>query len=223
MIQRKKNIAVIPAKGFSGRLKNKNILDFHGNPLVVHKINQLKAVNEIDEIVVSSDCEKILSLARSHDVTALKRPHKYTLDDVKISEFFRYIADVLDGENIIWACCTSPLVGSELIKQALLQYNKNVPQHHDSLITVYEYQHYLLDENGPMNFEIGDNHKYSQDLPKLDLFTNGVLIAPRTGYKKWGSNFGPNPFRMKVTQKQAVDIDTPTDFEIAKALWDSEL
>ena len=43
--------AVIPVKGNSTRLPNKNILPFAGTNLLEHKINQLKAVKGINEII----------------------------------------------------------------------------------------------------------------------------------------------------------------------------
>ena len=56
------------------------------------------------------------------------------------------------------------------------QVSKKMPENYDSLITTYRFQHYLFDEDGPFNFDIGENHKYSQNLPHFDLFTNGTPL-----------------------------------------------
>ena len=212
--------AIIPAKGVSSRLPNKNILDFHGNPLVVHKIKQLKQVHEVDCIIVSSDDDHILELALKEGVQAVKRPVRYTLDDVSIAEFFEYIPSIVRTTHTAWTCCTSPTFDERRIRTAIALYRENVPDKNDSLISVMEYKHFLFDSNGPLNFGIGREHKYSQDLPRYDLFTNGILIAPTARYAEWGSNFGPNPFRFEVDQITAIDIDTPVDFEVAKRLWE---
>ncbi len=50
--------AVIPVKGDSSRLKNKNISPFGDSNLLIHKIQQLKQVEELVRIIVSSDSEK---------------------------------------------------------------------------------------------------------------------------------------------------------------------
>ena len=47
--------AIIPVKGNSTRLPNKNILPFADSNLLIHKIRQLKQVEGITEIIVSSD------------------------------------------------------------------------------------------------------------------------------------------------------------------------
>ena len=57
--------AIIPVRAGSTRLKNKNIAPFAGTNLLVNKINQLKQVQEIDRIVVSSDSDLMLSMAKA--------------------------------------------------------------------------------------------------------------------------------------------------------------
>ena len=47
--------AVIPVKAKSTRLPGKNILPFADSNLLIHKIRQLKQVESISDIVVSSD------------------------------------------------------------------------------------------------------------------------------------------------------------------------
>ena len=55
--------AVIPVKANSSRLHNKNILPFNGTNLLINKIETLKKVNNIQEIIVSSDSDEMLKMA----------------------------------------------------------------------------------------------------------------------------------------------------------------
>ena len=57
--------AIIPVRAGSTRLKNKNIAPFAGTNLLVNKINQLKQVKEITSIVVSSDSDVMLAMAKA--------------------------------------------------------------------------------------------------------------------------------------------------------------
>ena len=75
-------LAIIPARGGSKRLKNKNLRLFRGKPLVTWAIEQAKASKLITRIVVSSDSPKILKLAGPY---ALKRP-PYLSQDSSTSE-----------------------------------------------------------------------------------------------------------------------------------------
>jgi len=213
--------AVIPAKGKSNRLKNKNLLPFDDSTLLEFKIKQLKRVDKIDRIIVSSESDKILEIAlRYNGVEAIKRPIKYTYDETPIADFFEYIYEIIDPGVLVWACCTSPLVDELLISRCIDEFKCLNHQKYDSLVTMYKYQHYLFDKSGPHNFKLGIEHAYSQNLPVLDLFTNGVVIINTDNLIKYKSNFGPNPKRVYVDQITSVDIDNEADYIAAKAYWE---
>ena len=74
--------AVIPVKGNSTRLPNKNILPFAGTNLLEHKINQLKAVKGINEIICSSDSDEMLAIADKCGIKAIKRPKQFADESV---------------------------------------------------------------------------------------------------------------------------------------------
>ena len=63
--------ALIPVRAGSQRVIRKNIRDFAGSSLLEIKINQLKRISEIDEIIVNSDCSEMLHLAESCGATAV--------------------------------------------------------------------------------------------------------------------------------------------------------
>ena len=65
--------AVIPVREGSTRLKNKNVAPFAGTNLLINKINQLKEVKEISRIVVSSDSDMMLAMAKERGVMMKKR------------------------------------------------------------------------------------------------------------------------------------------------------
>lgn len=214
-----KNItAVIPVKKNSSRLPGKNLLPFGGKTLLEHKISQLLDVKQIDRIIVSSDSEEMLKKAKEMGVEGIKRPVQLADESRPLSEFFDYVASLIPEGHLLWACCTSPLFGTELFKKAIELYFKNIVLGYDSLITVYPFKHYLLDEKGPLNYSLGKGHSNSQDLPELELFTNGVLLAPIQSVKKWHYNYGPNAFRMRVNQDESIDIDTKHDY-LAAIAW----
>ena len=62
---------------------------------------------------------------------------------------------------------------------------------YDSLITVMEYHHYLLDKNmKPYTFKWGPDHRNSQELDKLYFFTDGIQLAPKASMREWHYYFG---------------------------------
>src|SRR4029077_626142 len=73
----KNTAAVIPVREGSTRLKNKNIAPFAGTNLLLFKIEQLKCVPEISQIVVTSDSDHMLAMAAQAGVKTHKRAPEY--------------------------------------------------------------------------------------------------------------------------------------------------
>ena len=172
--------AVIPVRAGSTRVKNKNIRDFAGSSLLEIKIEQLKAVPYIDEIIVSSDSDEMLQLAVQKGVTAKKRPDEYCDEKTKtFNEVVRYISgNEVKTDIMIWAPCVCPLVTSDLFAQGIEMFNRiqDGEIDGDSVVTASLIKEYLFDENGPINFSV-EHHVPSQKLPNWHFITNGFFIA----------------------------------------------
>ena len=214
--------AIIPVKGNSTRLPNKNILPFGESNLLLHKINQLKAVQGLDHIICSSDSDEMLEIAGNAGIEAIKRPIQFADESVPFGMFLEYIANEMPGDHIMWACATNPCVETYLYELAIKTYFKKLEEGYDSLMTCEPYQTYLLDENGPLNFSMGLAHKNSEQLPKLYHFTNGIDLAPKHKLAEWHYNYGPKAYRMMINKREAADIDDVYDYVMAKALYEME-
>ncbi|MCD8057329.1 MAG: acylneuraminate cytidylyltransferase family protein [Bacteroides fragilis] len=210
--------AIIPVKGNSSRLPGKNILPFGNSNLLLHKISQLKQVAGITDIIVSSDSEEMLEMARNAGVSAYDRPICYANESVPFGIFLEYLCDTLPNEHILWACVTSPLVEPYLYEKAIRLYFQKIQEGYDSLITVLPCQSYYMDENGPINFKTGLEHKNSEQLQPIYHFTNGINLAPKSKIREWHYNYGPNPYRLEVNKREAADIDDIYDYVCAKAM-----
>lgn len=217
-------VAIIPVKKNSSRLPNKNILPFADSNLLEYKIKQLKRVDRIKEIIVSSDSEEMLEIAKKNNVSIDRRPIDLANETKPFSDFLIYLTTIISKKHthLMWACCTSPLVDIERYNEAITIYLEKLKEgKNDSLITVYNFKHFLLDDQGPMNFEVGPAHVNSQDLPSFDLFTNGIILSQISSVKKWKYHFGPNPYRLYLKQVESIDIDTKFDYECALCAYRS--
>ena len=112
--------AVIPVRAGSRRLPNKNILPFADSNLLTNKIQQLKKVKAIDEIVVSSDSDVMLNIAYSENVTAQKRPVEYCDEKSKsFNEVVEWIANNINTDILMWTPCVCPIVDSTAYENAI--------------------------------------------------------------------------------------------------------
>lgn len=214
--------AVIPVRGGSRRLRNKNILPFAGSNILVHKIRQLKQVEGIDEIVVTSDSNTMLEMAASQGVKTHKRAVEYCDEKTKsFGEVVEYVCREISGDHVAWALATAPLIAPKTYGECITAYYKGLESGFDSLITVEEFHRYLLDKNGPVNFEMGVKHKPSQELEPL-YFIGGLTIAPKNKMIEWKYIYGPNPTKYILNKRMSLDIDDELDYVCAKAWLDMD-
>ena len=67
-------VALLPMKGHSERVPNKNLREFNGRPLCHWMLNTLTATPEVDGILVDTDASEIATEARRFDATVVERP-----------------------------------------------------------------------------------------------------------------------------------------------------
>jgi len=216
--------AVIPVREGSRRLKNKNIAPFAGTNLLINKINQLKQVPEVSNIVVTSDSDIMLQMAFNAGVKTHKRAFEYCDERTKtFGEVVAHVCENVGGDTILWATCTAPLVFPILYSKAINEYERHITNgKYDSLCSVEVFKRYLWDENGPINYEFGIKHTPSQQLPDLYIVTDGILIAPREKMIEWKYFHGSNPYRFVLDKRSSVDVDDGLDLACARAWLDMD-
>ena len=211
-----KNIAIIPARGGSKRLPNKNILSLGGIPLLVHSIKYAQANSAIvDAIYVSTDDAAIKAIALQYGAQVIDRPSSISGDLEPTISSLQHALSVLDTdiENVILLQPSNPLRPENLLKNCFEKFqNTNC----DSLFTVSPNLHKLgkiVEEKfQPFNYEIGQR---SQDLEPL-YFENGLLYITKASTIKQGTIITQNGFPFIVNHLFAkVDIDTQEDLEYA--------
>ncbi|TRX20925.1 acylneuraminate cytidylyltransferase family protein [Flavobacterium franklandianum] len=214
-----KNIAIIPARGGSKRLPNKNILPLHGIPLIVHSILYAqKDSTIIDEIYVSTDDEKIKEIALQYGVKVIDRPENLSGDFEPTVSALKHVLESIeaDVENVILLQATNPLRPQNLLEQAFEMYQKG---NYDSLFTVSRNHQKLgkIVENKfhPFNYSIGQR---SQDLEPL-FFENGLLYITKASLILQEIIISEKAFPYEVNSIFAnVDIDTQEDLEYTEYL-----
>jgi len=210
--------AIIPVRAGSRRLKNKNIQPFHTSNLLIHKIRQLKEVSAVTSIVVSSDSDEMLEMAREAGAETHKRAPEYCDEKTKtFGEVVAHICDQVQGDHILWATCTSPLVLPGNYSEAIRVYHEALRSGFDSLMSVEKFKRYLWNDQGPVNYKLGKEHVPSQQLPELFFVTDGILLAPRLKMIEWNYFHGTSPKIFPLEKIHCVDIDDQLDLEVAKA------
>ena len=102
--------AVVAVRKGSQRIPNKNIKPFGDSNLLEMKLNILKEVPDIDEIIVNSDCDDMLAIGEKHGCSIHKREAHYASSIVNNSDFHKHIAEVTKADFIFLAPTCSPFI-----------------------------------------------------------------------------------------------------------------
>jgi len=212
-----KIIAIIPARGGSKRLPNKNKMLLGSIPLLAHSIKFAKE-NHIDKIVVSMNDAFIKEIALQYGAEVMDRPTALASDFSPTIDTLKQVMENVAGnyDYVVVLQPTNPLRPKNLLQEAFKQMKDG---NFDSLMTVTRNEQKLSkivnDKFVPYNYTIGQR---SQDLEPL-YYENGLLYIAKTQLILEGKLVGENHLPFIVNHPYAkVDIDTQEDFDYAEYL-----
>lgn len=218
-----KTIAIIPARGGSKRLPNKNRLLLGDYPLLVHSILYAHAnKNIIDEVYVSTDDAELKAIALKHGAKVIDRPEALSGDIEPTITALQHVLTSINVTvaNVVVLQPTNPLRPTHLLRECMQKFHEAKA---DSLFTVSR-NHQKLgkiigDQFHPFNYKMGQR---SQDLEPL-YFENGLLYISQADLIRKGTLVSPSAFPFLVEHPNAhVDIDTQEDLDYAAYLLGRE-
>jgi N-acylneuraminate cytidylyltransferase len=145
-------IALIPMRGGSKSIPNKNIKKFGGKPLCYWVIKAAIESKFITDVYVSSDSDKILKISKSisKKIKIIKRLDKLAKDNSSTEDVLLDFSNRIDFENLITIQATSPFTTSKNIDEAIHVYKKNKL---DSLFTAVRSKRFYWNDNiKPINY-----------------------------------------------------------------------
>jgi CMP-N-acetylneuraminic acid synthetase len=227
MSQNKKNIvAVIPARGGSKRIPQKNIIDFMGKPLIAWTIEAAKESNLFKKIVVSTDSQEIAEVSRRYGAEVPFLRDNKADDYSPVSEATLRTIIQLEEEGslfdeVVQLFAVCPLRnGKDIMDCYSFFIERNVP----FVISCFKFTWMnpwwavTLNEKYEANYLFDNSEIRSQDLPALYSPTGAIWIARVENLKKENSFYGDGHIFWEMNWKHAIDIDNYEDLELAKAL-----
>ena len=229
-----KVLGIIPARGGSKRVKNKNIRLLNNKPLIHYTTESARESQLIDRIIVSTDSEEIKNVVeQTGEQVPFIRPAGLAQDTTPDQPVLEHAINWLkenEGEEydiVVLLRPTAPLRTSETINKAI-QFLKD--KNCDSVRSVtkvegieHPYWMFTMDENGKATpFDSNnttDKYYQSQLLPPVYQL-NGTVDVIRTSVILDNSTplYGNNMHLMEIDREEAVDIDTEFDFKVCELL-----
>ena len=225
MINNKKVLAVIPARGGSKELPNKNILPIQGKPLIQWTVKSAQLSKYIDQCVVSTDNIKIAEIAKkSGAIVPFIRPKNISLDSSKGIDVVKHAINFYKGKYdvVIYLQPTSPLRTTTDIDKSLELLTENKSP---TLVSFYKsnkplHWHYTIDKNLQIEKAVDDKlpNKNRQDYEDIYL-PNGAIYAADIDYLNKSDSFYTNDtIAYIMPKKRSIDIDDEIDFLFAESI-----
>jgi len=211
-----KTIAIIPARGKSVRLPNKNIKLLEQFPLLVHSIKYAQKHDFIDDIYVTTNDEDIKNISLQFGAQVIDRPQELSGDLEPTVTALKHVLECIKEqvENVIILQPTNPLRPKGMLTEAFRIFENNK---YNSLFTVSRsYQKFGTINNDifePVNYIIGER---SQDLKPL-FYENGLLYISKAINILNKLIITENAFPYLIAHPFGqIDIDTQEDFDLAE-------
>lgn len=211
--------ALIPCRGGSTRVKDKNIRPFANTTLLENKINicmSLKSEGLVDRILVNSDSEAILSVAKKYPVDIHRRDDYYASSACPAYEYFEHIANCTNTKHVLLCQVTCPLISIKTYRNAIKKYFDIINgDEYDSVVSTHPVKCHMWMNNRPLNYILNESPN-SQDLPNIQRITYGINIINKELMIENRNAIGKKPYMLYLDEHESIDIDTHFDFEFAE-------
>ena len=224
-------LCIIPARGGSKRLKDKNVIPFFGKPIIGYTIEAALQSRLVNKIVISTDDEKIARVARKYDVHVVERPKEYSTDTAPIEQALRHVARFLKDEKgyladiVVWLQANIPIRKKGQIDEVL---REMIRKGADSAVTVYSVSQYpqwmkRMDKKGLLSPFLKNVKTYrAQDVEPLYLLDGAVIAMKRNVLMRSENRSGVHIFLGKrmvgIVQKErkySIEVDDTDDLRLA--------
>ncbi len=222
-------LGVIPARGGSKGIKNKNIKHLNGKPLINYSIDAAKNADSLDDFIVSTDSDEIAAISKIAGASVpFKRPSELATDTALAMDTIKHA--VLKYEEItninvdivVMLQPTSPLRTPEHINQAISNFKRSDCDSCMSVVNT-ETSHPLkmkrIVGNELVDFiETGLENPPRQSLPNIHIVNGALYIVKKDILIKNRSFKGQKCLPFEMRKLDSVNIDDELDFLLAEQI-----
>lgn len=226
-------LAIIPARGGSKGLPNKNLRLLNGKPLICYTIEIALSCSYITHVLVSTDSEEIAEVARKAGawVPSL-RPDELATDMATSIDVYLYTLDLLkmdyslNFDSFIVLQPTSPLRTLNDVYKSIDIFKQN---NADSVISYTKehhpvYWHKNIDDKGKISDIFLENNFSNRQQFPVTYYPNGAVYIFKTNLIKESKKYYTDKtLAYLMPRNRSVDIDDIDDFIYAEFLLSNEI
>lgn len=220
-------IIVVPARGASKRLPQKNIHPLKGKPLIAYTLEAISSSGLNISTYVSTDDERIATVARAYPgVEVIMRPDEIAGDNSSTESALLHVLDVLAKreqfpEWLMTLPPTSPFRTAATIRN-FAKSVKNCGSDIDCLLSVTENRgdFWQMQDDGRMQRLFPDAPRRQQDRAPLYEENSAVYVSRTQALRETGFIFGRAVLGIVIPAIEGFDINTSEDMHLAECLHD---
>ena len=168
-------------------------------------------------MVVNSDNDDMLNIAKQLGCDTIKRDEFYASNSVSMSDVYQNMAQNMECDDIAYINVTNPLLLDETIIKAVELYF-NINHKYDSLNSAHLIKEFMFKDNLPINYDLR-NQPRSQDLPDIYALNFAINIISRKKMIECKNVVGYKPYIYNIDETEATDIDNQIDFDFAEFIY----
>lgn len=208
-------------------MPKKNTRPFAGieGGLLELKLRQLVGLQGVDEIILSTNDEVSLEIAKQFEkmtnkLKVIPRPDELASPETDLTNLIKYVPELTKAEHILWTHVTSPFCTGSVYSTIIKKYFEALLNEHDSLVGVQKFKNFLWDpERLDIINRINEQRwPQTQDLKLLYEINNAAFLTSRQQYIH-GNRLGATPFLFEMNKIESLDIDDNEDFKVAEAVY----
>lgn len=220
LLKHNNTVVLIPARGGSKGIPQKNLQPVGGVPLIVRSVQAARATGQDWPVFVSTDDVEIAELASSAGADVIGRPAHISADDSSSEDAVLHFLETtsrVDGALIMIQPTAPFLRGSDVLQLAEIRHS------FDSGLTVCE-SHAFVWRAEPDSTLKGVNHdpavrKRRQDLTTHEYFENGAAYyMDIAGFLKQRHRFFGRIGFITMPRLRSIEIDGPEDLVLANQI-----
>ncbi|MEW5922622.1 MAG: pseudaminic acid cytidylyltransferase [Candidatus Zixiibacteriota bacterium] len=219
-----RNLAIIPARGGSKRIKDKNIKIFLGSPIITYTIKAALASNCFDEVMVSTDSSKIAEIAIAHGAKVpFMRSVENSNDHANTAQV---VIEVLNqykkiGKSFEYGCCLYPTAPFITIDKICASFARIKESGAPSVIPIVPFSYPVqrairISENGLAFVMPEFSQTRSQDLPKLYHDAGQFYWFQVDKFLQSQVLLMEGSLEFMCEELEVQDIDTDVDWKLAE-------
>lgn len=217
-------VAIIPARGGSKGVPRKNLRRVGGIPLVARAVDAAHRCPSIDRVVITTDDADIASLAREWGAEVVERPAVLAGDEASSESALQHALETLDERGvdvgvIAFLQPTSPFIDVPALDGAVHLVRS---RRRDTVFSAVETHAFLWAKPAgcaaePVNHEVEVRLRRQEREPQY-LETGGFYVMRAAGFRATGHRFFGSIGIAEVAPRTAIEIDSPAELDIARAL-----